>query len=356
MICAAAALWPAAASAQGWTLEAGAGGAVHDPLAARISSTTASLGINFEGDTRWAYVSAGAPLSEEGPAWGAAGGGGWWPASRTLGLWLSADAFGYGAQDSVSSGGGVSGRLLPALVLAREGLRAELGAGALGMALTEGDSTGSRVLGEASLQLGWTGQEGVSLGAGGRYLTGDGLSAGYLGATGELRGDRGSLWAEAGTWLTEDLPGPHAALGVGGQLFILSRTSVAVSWQQDPSEPLFRNAPRRSWSVSLRQALGGGPPAAAGGRRPVATVRAGSVVFRVPRGEHPQAPALLGDLTGWQPVTLSADGDSWTVSLPVRPGVYHYVFRTPSGGTWLPPGTTRSSDGFGGFNAVLVIP
>jgi hypothetical protein len=164
------------------------------------------------------------------------------------------------------------------------------------------------------------------------------------------------VWGEAGAWLSDQLPSPRTALAVGGDLRLGSRTSVGLAWRQEPSEPLFRNPPRRSWNVLLRRSLGGAPAAA--GRSGPAAVRlsAGMATFRLPRRQHPQAPMLLSDLTGWQPVALRPAGDEWTLTLPAPRGVHRYAFRTPQGGTWLPPAEPRESDGFGGFNAVLVVP
>ena len=66
---------PAAAAAQ-WTVEASAGRAVHDPVAARVSTTSAALGVAYEdGESGWAYASGGAPIDGEGPGWGAGGAG-----------------------------------------------------------------------------------------------------------------------------------------------------------------------------------------------------------------------------------------------------------------------------------------
>lgn len=343
----------------GWSVEATAGSVVHDPLAARISSTSGSLGAAFEGARRWGYASLGTPLSGGGPSWGAAGAGAWLAAPwRTgeLGVRLEVDGFGYGSQDSVSSGLGVSGRVLPTLVMERAGLRAEVGAGAAGTLLEEGDSSAHRVMAEAAGQLAWSSAGGATVAAIGRYLRDSEAGFPYAGVSAALERGRGSVWAEAGAWLGSRQPTPRAALGVGAELRLPGRTVLAASWRQEPADPLFRSAPRQNWSLGLRRAFGADRPAGRPLRPPVAAVARGSVTFRLPMREHPQPPALVSDLTGWQPVPLAASGSWWTVTLPVQPGVHQYVFRTAAGGSWLPPDVPRQSDGFGGHNALLVVP
>jgi 1,4-alpha-glucan branching enzyme len=78
--------------------------------------------------------------------------------------------------------------------------------------------------------------------------------------------------------------------------------------------------------------------------------------FRVSAAEHPAAPALIGDFTGWQPVAMTKSGDVWTATVAVRPGAHHYAFRAADGRVVVPPGAATVDDGFGGRSAVLVVP
>jgi hypothetical protein len=357
---AAATFGAAAARAQsGWTLEAAAGGAVHDPLAANVGSTTTSLGLAYDGGDRWAYTAAGLPLSGEGPRWGTIGLGRAW--SRPLrgleaGVVASADAFAYGGEDD-SHGYGVSARVMPGLALTRGPWRAELAAGGAAQTATQQDSTARRGVAEAFGQLTWAEREGLRVSGVLRYVLAEEGSLPYLGASAELRRERASVWAEAGGWVSDLYPGPRAALGAGAELRVERRTTLAFSWRQEPTEPLFGNPPRRSWNLLVRRALGGAPTAAGARRDPVARVNGGTVTFRLRRSQHPVPPALISDLTSWQPVSLRAEGEQWwSLTMPVTRGVHRYAFRTPQGGSWLPPDEPRESDGFGGYNAVLVVP
>jgi len=65
---------------------------------------------------------------------------------------------------------------------------------------------------------------------------------------------------------------------------------------------------------------------------------------------------ITGDFTDWAPVPLARAGDdTWTVRLPVAPGVHRLNVRV-DGGTWtVPQGLRAEDDGFGGLVGILVI-
>lgn len=76
---------------------------------------------------------------------------------------------------------------------------------------------------------------------------------------------------------------------------------------------------------------------------------------------HLRAPAadevvLLGDFTGWEPVSLERTDGAWTATVRVRPGVYHFGFRVD--GEWHVPedASGRVTDDWGRTNATLVVP
>jgi hypothetical protein len=76
---------------------------------------------------------------------------------------------------------------------------------------------------------------------------------------------------------------------------------------------------------------------------------------------HPKAESVsvAGDFNGWHPdatpLRRSADG-YWSVSLPLKPGRYHYMF-VVDGEEWVtdPFATDVSHDDFGADNAVLEV-
>jgi hypothetical protein len=98
----------------------------------------------------------------------------------------------------------------------------------------------------------------------------------------------------------------------------------------------------------------------------------GGEAAAVRTGEAPQAPMLVrlvvvqpgartvaaaGDFNGWNPARTPlapAANGAWTVTLPLHPGRYEYMF-VIDGREWIPDpfAVERSDDGFGAENAVL---
>jgi len=355
--CAVLLLPPAAARAQ-WTVEAAAGRAVHDPVSARVSTTSASLGVSYEGAGGWGYAAVGAPLQGRGPGWGAAGAGGWIGArggSLRLGVSASADGYLYGESGPNPSGSGGTIELLPTLAWRRGPVSAELASGFAGAAELLGDSTDRRGFHDSAARLTLAPAEGLTLGGEARLARGEGGDWPYAGGSGELRASWGALWAWAGAWLDDDHPDPAAAYGVGVRLRVLDRTEIRGSVRQEPFDPLYWTSPRRTWSISLTRALGRRPGDRAGGS-PLPHLSGGWAVFRLPRSQHPRPPVVLGDFSGWQPVAMTEEDGAWVARIQVAPGAYHYVYRTADGRTIVPPGVPSVDDGFGGRSAVLVVP
>lgn len=82
---------------------------------------------------------------------------------------------------------------------------------------------------------------------------------------------------------------------------------------------------------------------------------AGRVVhFRI-RAPHAQHVALVGDFTSWQPVPMARDGDTWTATLTLAAGVYHFGFQVDD--RWTVPKNAPGivKDGWGRTNASIVI-
>jgi hypothetical protein len=351
---------PATSSAQGWSASVAAGRAVDDPVSARLGSGVVSLGVDYaDSAARWLYVRGGTPLGSHGPAWGAGGAGTWLGIEQgalTAGASLGGHVFGWNAADSVESGGGATVEVMPAVTFARGLLRAELASGFAGTT-SAGDSSAARGLSESSARLIASVAPGVELSGEGRFLHASDGDWRYAGAAVQAERGRWEAWGYAGSWLGR-FPAPRAALGAGASLRF-GRTRVEAGVRQEPMDPLYLSTPRRTWSVQLSRALGRVPPAPRRGPQPPSVLPAvanGVAVFRLPRSEYPQAPALMGDFSRWQPVAMRAEGEWWTASVSLPTGVHHYVFRTAAGALVVPPGARTVDDGFGGTSAVLVVP
>jgi hypothetical protein len=350
---------PAALAAQGWSVEATAGRASYSALAARVGSTTASLSLGYEGPRRWLYGSAGTPLGDEGPSWAATGAGGFVGVSARRGLSLGASvaghAYGY-VEAGLPSGGGGTLELLPTALLQRGPMRVHLSSGFVGVADgTEGVYTSGRTFIDTNGGVALAVAPGVEVSAGARYLSGEGQSLPYAGGTAQIERGWGGAWAYAGAWLDADYPSPATSAGVGASLRVDGRTRLAASYRQEPVDPLYRSLPRRSWSVSVRRAIGPHPARAA---RPIAPPRVDGdmVTFRLPRASADSVPpVLLGDFNGWRAQPMVAQGEFWEVTLRVSRGVYHYGFRRADGIFIVPAGLPQASDGMGGTSAILVV-
>lgn len=358
LIAACALLAPAAAPAQ-WTVEASAGRALHDPVAARVSTTSASLAVGYEDrDVGWGYLSGGAPLEGDGPGWGAGGVGGWIGLRRgglQLGLSTSGHGYAYGAAGPNPAGSGGTLELLPTLSWRRGPVLAEVSSGFAGAYDALGDSSQSRGFHDSAARLAYAVAEGVTVGGDARLVRGEGGDWPYAGGSAEVRRPWGSAWAYAGAWLDEDRPDPSTAYGVGVRLRVLQRTDVQATVRQEPFEPLYWNAPRRTWGLSLRRTLGREAGRALPAVR-LPDVANGWAVFRLPLAEHARAPRVMGDFSAWQPVAMSPEGREWVARVRVQPGAHHYAFKLADGSTMVPPGVPAVDDGFGGRSAVLVVP
>lgn len=351
-------LAPAAAPAQ-WAVEATAGRALHDPVAARVSTTSASLGVSYDDqDVGWGYLSGGAPIEGGGPGWGAGGVGGWIGLRRgglQLGLSSSGHGYAYGSAGPNPAGNGGTVELLPTVSWRRGNLLAEVSSGFAGAYDVLGDSSHTRGFHDSAARLAVTVTEGVTVGGDARWMRGEGGDWPYAGGTAEVRRPWGAAWAHAGAWLDEDRPDPSAAYGLGVRVRVMERTDVQATVRQEPFEPLYWNAPRRTWGLSLRRTLGREPRRALPAMR-LPDLANGWAVFRLPLSDHARAPMVMGDFSAWQPVAMSPEGREWVARVRVQPGAHHYAFRLADGSTMVPQGVPSVDDGFGGRSAVLVVP
>lgn len=356
LLTACAALWlaPAAAAAQ-WTVEAAAGRAVHDPVSARVPTTSASLGAAYAGGSLWTYLSAGVPLEGAGPGWGAAGAGAWVGLGRgpvRPGIEAGVHGFGYGPSGPNPAGAGGAVEALAGLVLERGPFAAALLSGVAAAGEAAGDSGEVRRFHDSALRLSLALPSGLSAGADARLLRGEGADQPYVGAGVEMSRRWGGVWAQAGRWLGARHPAPANAYGAGVRLRAAPGTELRAALRQEPFHPLYRSTPRRSWSVSLARTLG----ASAGAAAPAAPrLEEGAAHFRLPR-EDARPPVLIGDFSGWEPVPMRPEGAWWVARVRLAPGAYHYAFRAADGTVLVPAGVPTVDDGFGGRSAVLVVP
>jgi len=125
--------------------------------------------------------------------------------------------------------------------------------------------------------------------------------------------------------------------------------AIVVEWR--PAYAAFALAGVLAVGMALPVATGTVPasPAAGAATGPVL------VQFRL---DAPQAETvrLAGDFTGWKPeVAMVRSGDTWTVVVPLEPGVHDYVF-VVDGERWVPdPMAPAVEDGFGGLNSRLAV-
>jgi hypothetical protein len=359
VLCAAAGLVPAAAQAQGWALSVSAGRTLNDPLSSRVAATNSSLELRYDpaDGSPWLYLSGGAPVGSPGPGWGAAGAGallahGFGPVS--LGVTVGTDLYGYAAASGAPAGGGGTGQLAPTLTLGRGLLRAELRSGLLGTGERIGDSTSWRLMHDSNARLVAGAGRMLQVAAEGRLLRAKEGDYTWAGGSATLSGARGSLWGFGGRWLSSGFPSPAAGYGGGATLRLGAGVETTVSWAQEPVDPVYFSAARRTWSVQLTRRFGPRPVAPA--PIPVLPPAAdGRVEISLPARDAPGAPSVVGDFTEWRPVAMVRTGNAWTVRLRIAPGTYHYAFRTADGKTFVPASLPQVDDGFGGTSAVLVV-
>ncbi|HEV2736595.1 MAG TPA: glycogen-binding domain-containing protein, partial [Longimicrobiaceae bacterium] len=195
--------------------------------------------------------------------------------------------------------------------------------------------------------------EGVQVGAVGRYMRFPEGGYPYLGGSVQLSRGPGVLWAFAGRWMSDSLDSPREGFGVGASVTPLPGLQVMGGWQQEPSDPLYLNAPRRTWSLRVSRTLGRTRPAIPALAPP--TPADGNTVIRLPAAAVAEAPSVLGDFTDWKPVPMVRNGPFWELRLPLAPGIHHYAFRTAAGEVFVPDHLPATDDGMGGKSAVLVV-
>ncbi len=343
-----------ALAAQGWAVDASVGRIAQPTLPGSVASTGASLGARYEGP-RWLYLTGGIPFDSAGPAWGALGAGARFATpGRRVAAGLDAAGHTHGYRDAIADagGGGFTLEAMPLVALAGGPARLELRTGVQHHTSSYAEAIARRTLHASDVRAS-VGTAAFRALAEGRYVRAEEGDYPYAGAGLEAALRGGALWAYAGSWLSEAVDSP--VWGAGARVQVLARTEVYASLQQETNDPLFRNAPRRSWSVGVSRRLGSAaapvPAAVVPERRP------GGVTFRIPLAASLEAPALGGDFNEWRPAPMSREGEFWVLTLPLAPGVHRYAYRGADGEWFVPEGTPgRTDDGFGGLSAVVVVP
>jgi hypothetical protein len=352
------------------------GRAVYDPVNAEVGAVNASVGLRYQATglrlhttERWLYLSGGTDLGSQGPQWGAAGVGGrvavlgrpgW-----DLGVDVGTSLYGYTASsyEVEENGGPVTVReeedwggtaeAIPTLEFRRGPVGVELRSGVV---TTFGPFEGEWLAvtafdGGANLSV--APAEGVLVGAVGRYMRFPEGGYPYLGGSVQLTRGPAVLWAFAGRWMSDTLASPREGYGVGASMTPLPGLQVMGGWQQEPSDPLFLNSPRRTWSLRVSRTVGRARPGLPALAPP--TPADGATVIRLPASAVAEPPSVLGDFTEWKPVPMVRNGPFWELRLPIAPGIHHYAFRTAAGEVFVPDHLPTTDDGMGGKSAVLVV-
>lgn len=351
-----AALLPTPLAAQAWVADASAGSTRYDAVAGAVGTRSAMLTLQRLGE-RWLYLSAGLPLDGEAIPWGAAGGGGRLStALRSLELGIDGAAHGYAYREPTldATGSGLTLVALPFVGFAAGPARLELRSGAMHhLSAYEGTSEG-RTVHESAVQAWLPLGSGARVSAEGRLVRATEGSYPFAGSSVELPVGPATAWASAGRWLADELD--DTAWGVGGRIHLPLQLTLRASYEREASDPLFFNGPRSGWTIGVSRALGGPAPAPVTAVPVTLRPPTGGVVIRLSVSDAPEAVSVGGDFNEWAPVPMRRVGDQWEATLNIASGVYRYAFQRPDGSWFVPDSVpNRAEDGFGGYNAVLVV-
>ncbi len=354
------------ARAQGWSLDLQTARASFGAPPLNSTSTNAALGLRYSRDRRLVSGALAAPLGSDDLTWGAVTGQDRLALRRgrfEAGLDLSGMAHAQRDPSTEQAGAGLRAEALSVASASIGNLVAELRGGGSWYQGRIGEESWSRnlLLSDLSLTVPVSQRPGRSLHLGSelRHLRGFEVEESYswLGGSASAGLGRTTGWVSAGRWL--DLPGGDEAsttgLGGGVSVAFSARMSASAQLRREAFDPVFLSTDRTSWGVAFSYRLGSPPPPA-----PSAGVEMRNqsrVTIRVPLSESGAPPSVAGDFSDWQPVPMHRNGSRWEVTLQLSPGLYHYAFRTPDGGWFVPedvPG--RRDDGMGGWVATLVVP
>lgn len=364
---------PAPLPAQEWNLSAQAGRirSVLDPAAA--VSETFALGLRYDDASAGLRVSAGIPTTSSEALWGGVGAWKRLSVSRrrfVAGIDLSGNAFLTADRTRQSagpifnpldppvaptafSGRAIAGQALPLLGYDGARFQAHARAGMSRYAATFGAQRADRTVRLADVQLTLTPTSAFAIVPAIRRFEADGEAAStYIGVSAVAASTRGSVWGSAGQW--SNGVGEGTPWSAGGRLWLHPIISLEASARHDTFDPLYLQPAQTSWSIGMSVLLGRRarsvaapvPAAYVDGR---ATVQLSVAASRT-------APSIAGDFTSWKPAPMQRQGDHWTYTVALAPGVYHYAFVSATGEWFVPEGVPgRKDDGMGGHVAVLVV-
>jgi hypothetical protein len=359
---------PALAGAQEWRLGTQVGRLSWEGagVAGADDQSSVALVLTRTGYDDWIALSAGSAL-EGGSLWATLGSGRRRAMDAPIGLGLdvsshlfvqrvtvetieNSGAPGLGQQSITTSRellGGAAAQTMALGFARHRDMRLEVRAGAAGTATYMDDDLseeltpvvdGRLTLGFGALQLGPEAQHWHQ-------------RATYAGGTAVYGIGHAVAWASAGQW-THGGP-DDVSWSAGAAVALPHGLRLDASYRDNGFDPLYAQPTGRTMAVGMSVRLGGGsryaPPVPA-------RARDGSVEIRLRARDVSGTPSIAGDFNGWKPVPMTANGESWIISLPLEPGVYHYAFVNEDGEWFVPEDTPgRRSDGMGGWQAVLVV-
>jgi hypothetical protein len=361
-LAAGALVWPSGLSARQWSVHVSAGRSVHELLAADVGTAHLNAEALYERGRRWGYAGGGLPLDAAASPW--AGGGIGAAPVRSLGrhrggIDLGAHGFAYRDRQLDESGVATVWEALPFLEFGSGSLVGRLRVGARALAVTQSGWWETRGVVHSDAFAFYHARPWLSIEGEARYVVGPDGSYPFAGAGVGLASGRAQAWARVGRWLAPGLDDAGWSSGVAYR--IDARTTLRAEARHDPSDPLYWNAPRRTWAVGLTWWLGSAaaplalPGAQADTMGPVRVV-AGVVTIRVPAELSPDGLSVAADFTRWSPVAMTRHGADWVARFELAPGVYHFSLVDAQGRWLVPPGARTVPDGLGGANAVVVVP
>ncbi len=364
---------PCALSAQDWyvSTEAGRIRSALDPAAATPS---VSLGLRFEDLTTGLRLTAGIPTRSDEGLWGGVG------ASKrltvrggafTAGVDVLGNAFGLldrstnslpvqtpgpfkppSVPEAQRNGHALAGQAMPLVGFEAGRFHAQARAGVSTYSSRIGGQELDRTVSVADVQLTFMPALTVAVSPMfQRYQSGSESAANFVGTSFIAASSSGTVWAMAGMWAADSSPDPQWS--AGARLRLHPNVSLEGSARHSTFDPLYLQPAQTSWSVGMSVLLGRAkivtPPVPA-------AYTGGKALIRLPVSASKTTPSIAGDFNAWKPAPMQRDGNQWTFTVAVQPGVYHYAFVSSTGAWFVPesvPG--RKDDGMGGHVAVLVV-
>jgi hypothetical protein len=342
--------------AQGLAVDVSAGRIVYEPVSSSVGTNNLIGTLRYDmPHEAWVYGAVAAPLGEGATRWGAAGAGGRMMAPGSSGRrgTYGADvaAHGFSFHDAVAGQVGTGGSLdaIPFVRLAANLAFIEARGGWRGHTLSFAGGRERRSVFETGARVGYGATFRVEGDA--RWVHAVEGTYPFVGTTVMYDGSPVQFWGHTGKWLHDDLG--QATWAVGLAVPLAARSTIWASARYEASEPLYWNSSRRTWSVGMTQRLGRVAPPARAASRPIA----GDAVVTLRVADAPSGDVCIaGDFNNWQPAPMQREGDLWILRLTLKPGVYHYAFRSAAGAWFVPTSTPgRREDGMGGHVGVLMV-